>query len=568
MKQSAVLRLFLASIVGLTGCKGKKDDGAGAGPGPGPADVKVVQGAKPKTETPAAGGSRKVVKIAAGDGAACAVLDNGGVRCWGKNDGGERGIARSLDDAATPVDVPGIANAVDIVMGGDSGSSGDIACVTTKEKLVWCWGAAQMIPNKNDKTEPREIADLKGALSIALGGGTGYAVKSDGTVWGWGSPAFNSLADGEQGGGNDKPLTQIPGVTGAKQVAAGQNHACALLGDGTVTCWGYSGKKQLPSAIAGVAGATALFTQTHRDDTCVLTKDATVCWGEKGEAKANPDLAGVTKISGRNHMCALAADGGVRCWGDNNMGQLGGAGTATKPGKVDGLAGKAIDIAVGHVFSCAALADGSAACWGYNQRGQLGDGTLTDRKAATPVAGITADKLAAAKTGLDAVQEGATATSWDGLPEMCKNGPIEIVSKDYAGKTFTVKGAKAQSQLGGKTVSIELADHQFHSSWGKPRGTQGKLGFRLAKVEIKGDKREPVVVDVGAYKLGMKEERLVSPTLETKASAKSLISISLAGIDAGSLTVTHLDDKWVCGDLAIAADGSSVKGSFAAPIGN
>lgn len=564
MNQNVVLRVVLASVVALTACKGKKDEGAA--PAPGSGEVKVVEGTKPKEIAPA-GGSRKVVKIGAGDGAACAVMDNGGVRCWGKNDGGERGIAPSLDDAATPVDVPGVANAVDIVMGGDSGSSGDMACATTKDKAVWCWGAAAMLPNnKDNKTEPREVADFKGALSIALGGGTGYIVKSDGTVWGWGSPAFNSLADGTQSGGSDKPLTQIPGVTGAKQVAAGQNHACALLGDGTVTCWGYSGKKQLPTAIAGVAGATAMFTQTHRDDTCVLTKDATLCWGEKGEAKANPDLAGVTKISGRNHMCALAADGAVLCWGDNNMGQLGGAGTASKPGKVDGLTGKAIDIAVGHVFTCAALADGSASCWGYNQRGQLGDGTLTDRKVATPVVGVTADKLAAAKTGLDAVQEGATATSWDGLPEKCKNGPIEIVSKDYAGKTFTVKGAKAQSQLGGKTVAIDLADHQFHSSWGKPRGTQGKLSFRLAKVEIKGDKREPVAVDVGAYKLGMKEERLVSPTLETKASSKSLFSISLAGIDAGTLTVSHLDDKWVCGELAIAADGSSVKGPFAAPI--
>lgn len=565
MKQIVVLRVVLASLVALAACKGKKDEGAA--PGAGSGEAKVVEGTKPAKELPAAAGSRKVVKIAAGDGAACAVMDNGGVRCWGKNDGGERGVAKSLDDAATPVDVPGVANAVDIVMGGDSGSSGDIACATTKDQAVWCWGAAAMLPNNKDRTtEPREIADFKGALSIALGGGTGYIVKSDGSVWGWGSPAFNSLADGTTSGGSDKPLMAIAGVTGAKQVAAGQNHACALLGDGTATCWGYSGKKQLPTAIAGVAGATAMFTQTHRDDTCVLTKDATLCWGENGQPKANPDLAGVTKISGRNHMCALAADGAVSCWGDNNMGQLGGAGNASKPGKVDGLAGKAIDIAVGHVFSCAALADGTAACWGYNQRGQLGDGTLTDRKAATPVAGITADKLAAAKDGLDAVQEGATATAWDGLPEKCKNGPIEVVSKDYAGKTFTVKGAKAQSQLGGKTVAIELADHQFHSSWGKPRGTQGKLAFRLAKVEIKGDKREPVAVDVGAYKLGVKEERLVSPTLETKASSKSLFSISLAGIDAGSLTVTHLDDKWVCGDLAIAADGSSVKGPFAAPI--
>lgn len=546
----------------LAGCgkgKGKEE------PATGSAAPKLIDKTGAKAE-PAAG-ARKVVKIAAGDGVACAVMDTGGVRCWGKNDRGERGTAKSADDAATPVDVPGVANAVELVMGGDSGSSGDIACATTKDKDVWCWGAPQMIPVKDGKSEPRAIPDLKGALSIALGGGTAYAVKADGTVWGWGSSAFNSMADGTQSSGPDKPLTAIPGVTGAKQVAAGQNHGCALLADGTATCWGYSGKKQLPTAVAGVAGATAIFAESQRDETCALTKDATLCWDERAEAKPVAELAGVTKIVGRNHQCALGGDGAVWCWGsDNDLGQLGHTGPASKPGKVDGLTKKAVDVAVGHVFSCAALEDGSAACWGYNQRGQLGDGTLMDRKVATPVAGIGADKLAAAKTGQDAVQEGPQPTAWDGMPEKCKNGPIALTSKDYEGKAFTVKGAKASSQLGGKTISIDLADHQLHAGWANPRGTQGRVGLRLAKVEIKGDKREPVAVDLGEYKLGTKEERLLSPTLETKTGSKSLISISLGGIDAGKLTLTHLDDKWVCGELALKTEATSVSGSFAAPI--
>lgn len=569
MKFSTLMVSVLGTAALVAACKGKgKEDPQGAEPGKtGSGEGKVVDTAKP-SDPGTATGARKVAKLGAGDGFACAVMDSGSVRCWGQNDHGERGTAKSTDDAATPVEVPGLANVVDLVAGGDSGSSGDVSCAITKDKDVWCWGGAAMLPGKDGKTEPRAIADLKGALSIALGGGTGYAVKADGTVWGWGSPAFNSLADGTTSGGSDKPLTQIPGITGAKQVAAGQNHGCALLGDGTVTCWGYVGKKQLPTAIAGVTGATALFAQTQRDTTCALAKEGTVCWGESQAVKPMAELAGVTKIAGRNHLCALGGDGSVWCWGgDNDMGQLGHAGPPHKPGKVEGLAKKATDIAVGHVFTCAALEDGSAACWGYNQRGQLGDGTLTDRKAPTAVAGVTADKLAAAKDGLTAVQEGPTATAWDGLPEKCKNGPIELTAKSYAGKGFVVKGAQAKRQLGGKTVEIVLADHQLHAGWAQPRGTQGKLGLRLAKFTIQGDKREAAPVDLGEYTLGTKVERMVSPTLETKTGSTNLIDFSLAGgVDVGKLTLTHLDDKWVCGELALSAGGSSVKGPFAAPI--
>ncbi len=537
-------------VVAALGCgKGKDKTEAKTEP-------KVVDKA-PGTEAVATG-SRKVLKIGAGDGAACAVMDNGTVRCWGKNDNGERGTAEpSKDDAATPVEVAGVTGAVDIVMGGDSGSSGDVACAINKDKTAKCWGGKQMVPK-----EP--LADV---VSLALGGGTGYIAKGDGTVWGWGSSAFNSLADGTQGGGPDKGVTAIPGVTGAKQVAAGQNHGCALLGDGTVTCWGYVSTKQLATPVAGLAGVTAIFGEQQRDLTCAVTKDGTQCWEGANAPKPVADLpAGITKVAGRNHLCALDATGVVSCWGENNFGQLGGSGNASKPGKVEGLTKKAVDIAVGHAFSCAALEDGSAACWGYNQRGQLGDGTLTDRKVATPVVGISADTLAAPKDGLDAVQEGPTATAWDGLPEKCKNGPIEITSKSYDGKAFAVKGAKASSQLGGKTIMVDLADHQFHTSWAGPRGKQGRLGLRLAKFEIKGDKREPVAVDLGEYKLGMKEERLIAPSFEVKNGSASLISIGLDGVDAGKVNITHLDDKWVCGELALAADGSSVKGPFAAPI--
>jgi hypothetical protein len=64
----------------------------------------------------------------------------------------------------------------------------------------------------------------------------------------------------------------------------------------------------------------------------------------------------------------------------------------------------------------------------------------------------------------------------------------------------------------------------------------------------------------------MKEERLVYPSFETKTGSTNLISIGMNGLDAGTVSITHLDDQWVCGDIALSADGSSVTGPFAAPF--
>jgi hypothetical protein len=407
---------------------------------------------------------------------------------------------------------------------------------------------------------------LTDIVSIALGGGTGYIVKSDGTVWGWGSSAFNALADGTESAGPDKPLGQIPGVVGVTQVAAGQNHACALLGDGTVTCWGYPNKHQLATPIAGLAGITAVYAMSQRDRTCAVSNNGTQCWGDDLTPKPVPELASITKIAGRSHSCALDTNGVVWCWGDHNdVGQLGTNGPASVPHVVQRLARQVVDIAVGNAFTCAAYDNGEAGCWGYNQRGQIGDGTLANAMSPSKVEGITAITLAPAKDGLARVDEGEQATSWSGKPDACKVGPLAIEAPSWSG-AFPTKAAKATSMLDGKTLIVDLADHNVHKGGGRPRGKQARLSLRFAKVLIKGDTREPVKVDAGAYKIGMKEERLVYPSFETKTGSTNLISIGMNGLDAGTVTITHLDDQWVCGDIALSADGSSVTGPFAAPF--
>jgi len=150
---------------------------------------------------------------------------------------------------------------------------------------------------------------------------------------------------------------------------------------------------------------------------CALTAAGGVrCWGANdsgqlgdgsttGRWRVPPAdaLGGVAAIAvGTRHTCVLTAAGGVRCWGANDSGQLGDGSTTGRlaPPATDVLMG-ARAIAAGGDHTCALTTAGGVRCWGANGAGQLGDGSTTDR--ATPP---TSDAL----SGVRAIVAGGAVT--------------------------------------------------------------------------------------------------------------------------------------------------------------
>ncbi len=244
-------------------------------------------------------------------------------------------------------------------------------------------------------------------VSVAGGGDASCARLDDGTVRCWGNNNGGRL--GISGGGHLPVPVVHPGLAAGsvRALAIGDSHACALMLEGTVRCWGAGAQGQLgnggtasslvPVTVTGLTDVVALDTGT--DTNCAVRANGQVfCWGRNstygilgdgstgGQSATPVQVATIdTAISvavGNVHACALLQGGTARCWGDNANGQLGTgtSGSATSsptPVDVTGL-NDAVELVVApgsdHSHSCARRGDGAVLCWGRNYSGQIGNG--------------------------------------------------------------------------------------------------------------------------------------------------------------------------------------------------
>jgi alpha-tubulin suppressor-like RCC1 family protein len=235
-------------------------------------------------------------EVSVGQGHACATLRHGEVMCLGVNDCGQVGNTGSyyLD----PVAVPSVAGATAVAAGKEH------TCVVIGGGAVKCWGASGPGQNSSDSVE---VPSLTGATAIAAGDRFTCALLGSGSVKCWGGNYEGQLGAPTTAWLTPDPVT-VASVTGATSIAAGTAHACAVVTDGAVKCWGYNQHGQLGNG--DIAGAVA-------NGTGWLPEQV-------------PGLTGVTAISaGASHTCALVRGQGVKCWGANDYGQLG-DGTTTE----------------------------------------------------------------------------------------------------------------------------------------------------------------------------------------------------------------------------------------------
>ncbi|MFO0607805.1 MAG: hypothetical protein U0324_31870 [Polyangiales bacterium] len=332
-----------------------------------------------------------VQHVTVGFGDACAVTAAGEMWCWGDNTDNCRGgwemptpypaRFRRAADGPDFVAVPG-----SVAMGYAAG------CATqASDNVAYCWGYNSSGMNGNgtfvNRDVPRPVVDAMGApmrdfTRFMVTRSAACAVRSDATVWCWGStgsigmlPPFGSADTpyARQVMLGSEPFTAAVIHTEDANDSDGTPdypvHVCAVRPDASVWCWGRNTR-----------GALGDGTTADRATPAPVVEGTTPL---TGAATSRQALAGT---------CVLMADGTVRCWGDNQFGQVGDGTTtnrtaATRVVLADGspLTEVTQIASLGAFTRCALRRDGSLYCWGHNLQGGVGDGTTTNRTRPTRV---------------------------------------------------------------------------------------------------------------------------------------------------------------------------------------
>ncbi len=357
-----------------------------------PVDVLVSPGGAPISG---------VVQVSTGANHTCVVTTGGGVQCWGYNYYGQLGDGTPFADTfpfscqvfctrITPVDVIGLTSGVVQVSTGE-----EHTCAVLESGGVKCWGyniRGQLgdggIPfnfyTPNKINTPVDVlvslggAPISGVVQVSASDSYTCAVLENGGAKCWGSNGgYGRLGDGSIYQTRTTPVDVFGLTSGVAQVSAGQQHACAMLESGGVKCWG----RGLDGELGNGTYSQAIPTPVN-----VLV------------SPGGAPISGVAQISaGNSHTCAVLESGGLKCWGFNAYGQLGDGDPMrgrTTPVDVFGLTSGVAQVSGGIFFTCAMTTDGGVKCWGDNRYGQLGDGTTIRRFTPVDVFGLTSGACA------------------------------------------------------------------------------------------------------------------------------------------------------------------------------
>ena len=336
------------------------------------------------------------------------------------------GSALTLSSAIGPAVAPaGATTAPMVTSGGEANVDGGQSCALLGDGTVWCWGndVSGQLGNPTASqggisTAPVQVEGLPPAIDVSAGRNFTCAVDSTNNVWCWGDNTFGELGNGN-GGLSAVPM-KVPGVK-ALQVSAGGGQVCALTLAKTVSCWGQGTSGQLgngatnnsaaPVAVKKLTNVTAV--ATGGSHSCALNANGGMfCWGADfygqlgdGQSGKNTNVdtpvvvsgldAGVTQIAaGTEDTCAILNGGDLKCWGENQDGQLGnGSSTlADVPTQVTSLTSGTDSVTIGQSHACAIISAPAptAVCWGIQSRGVPGNGLMKgpDLKNPTPVFGL------------------------------------------------------------------------------------------------------------------------------------------------------------------------------------
>eukprot|EP01043_Picozoa_sp_COSAG02_P028928 COSAG02_NODE_1778_length_10950_cov_7.595060_1_plen_2048_part_10 len=385
------------------------------------------------------GEGRTAVSISSGGSFSCAVLDDSSVKCWGKGQWYELGNGHWSDTRITGFELrfhhSYAENSVDLGTGRSAVAVDcglNHACAILDDGSLKCWGNRRHGQTGNgpliDQGQSPLLVDLgtdRTAVAVASGWYHTCATLDDGSLKCWGSNQYGQLGIGETcyhcRSNTDVHLT--PGLvdlgTGRTAIAisAGDRHTCAILDNGSLKCWGLNSHGQVgiggpifahdtpgevPPELVNLGYQPVHFGLsggwTHTSD-C----RSSFCFASPMPVHFGTARNAVAVSAGGHYTCAILDNGALKCWGRDVYGLLGDGEPVTPhaygqrgyserassllqhpgdhalPVSVDlGTGRTAVAISAGGEHACAILDDSSMKCWGRNRLGEMGIGVLRE----------------------------------------------------------------------------------------------------------------------------------------------------------------------------------------------
>jgi alpha-tubulin suppressor-like RCC1 family protein len=407
-------------------------------------------------------------QVSGGGNYTAAVKTDGTLWTWGQNTSGQLGRNPDTSLRLTPVTTfAGGTNWADTATGEPeelytlTGGSAHTAAIKT-DGTLWTWGRNNVgqLGDNTATNRSTPVTTFAGGTNWKQVSGGGYhtaAIKTDGTLWTWGTNTNGRLGD-NTATNRSTPVTTFAGGTNWKQVAGGYNHTTAIKTDGTLWTWGLNTSGQLGdnTTISRSTPVTTFAGGTNWKQvaggishTAAVKTDGTLwTWGSNSNGPLGDNttinrstpvttFAGGTNwkqvAGGNNHTAAIKTDGTLWTWGINTSGRLGDNTATTRSTPVTTFAGGTNwkQVACGGTHTAAIKTDGTLWTWGFNSNGHLGDNTIINRS--TPVTTF------------------AGGTNWKQVA--CGQNHTAALNDDGTNKILYLWGLNTSGQLGTNWIS-------------------------------------------------------------------------------------------------------------------
>jgi alpha-tubulin suppressor-like RCC1 family protein len=286
----------------------------------------------------------------------CAILNNGVLKCWGRNSSGQLGNPMFTADYRKLSMEIAYFEGLEIV---DMSLGANHTCAVIAGGAVKCWGdnsSGQVGPEnfQSEQSVPYRIGVEHTWEKIATGSNHSLAINSDGELFTWGNNDYGQLGHGDKV--DRAEPTQVDSTNTWVEVAAGSNHSLAIDVNGYLYSWGFNRHGELGLEDSGWG--------TERLSPNIV-----------GDANDWVEIysAGENVFLGASHSIARNLAGDFFSWGNNGYGQLGLADNINRlsPTKINS-GNSWVKIAVGSGHTIAIEESGELFSWGFNGSGQLG----------------------------------------------------------------------------------------------------------------------------------------------------------------------------------------------------